>query len=363
MKRKEKDLKSPMKKPHDKHRGVRDDKHAGSVSKRSARAAGESVRMYRTLVESLQEGMAILDPEENIIFANDYFCTIFGYPKEDIIGMNLQKMVLPEEFRKVVEETEKRKEGISRQYELLIKRKDGELRNVVVSTAPWVNDKGEFQGTFEGVLDITDYKRAQEKLRESLEKTSSVLDSTTHAITRLVEARDSYTAGHQQRVTELACAIAREMDCSDEVIDGIHMAGLLHDIGKVAVPIEILSKPTTLTRDEFNIIKRHPQVGYDILKNIEFPWPVAQIILQHHERMNGTGYPAGLSGDEIMMEARILAVADVVEAVISHRPYRPAKGILEALQEISQNRNGAYDAHVVDVCVDLFTKKGFKFSE
>ncbi len=337
-------------------------KPPSSESKRVEKTLVESARMYRTLVESLQEGIAILDPDENIIFANDYFCKTFNYLKEEIIGMNLQEIVPKEEFKKVLQETAKRRNSITSKYELIIKRKDGKMRYIIVSTAPWVNDKGEFQGTFEGILDITDYKRTQEKLRKSLEKTIKILNSTTYAITHVLEARDPYTAGHQQRVTQLACAIAKDMALPDELVEGIRIAGLLHDIGKIAIPAEILGKPSGLTKDESNIIKNHPQVGYDILKTIEFPWPIARIILQHHERMDGSGYPAGLSGEEIMVEARILAISDVVEAMIYHRPYRPARGILEALQEISQNKNGCYDPEVVDVCVTLFTEKGFKFS-
>jgi len=350
------------KKSVDLDQGITELKLPSSESKRAEKTLVESARMYRTLVESLQEGIAILDPYENIIFANDYFCKIFNYLKEEIIGMNLREMVPKEEFKKVLQETAKRRNGITSKYELIIKRKDGKMRYIIISTVPWVNDKGEFQGTFEGILDITDYKRTQEKLRKSLEKTIKILNSTTYAITHLLEARDPYTTGHQQRVTQLACAIAKDMALPDELVEGIRIAGLLHDIGKIAIPAEILSKPSGLTKDESNIIKNHPQVGYDILKTIEFPWPIAQIILQHHERMDGSGYPAGLSGEEIMVEARILAISDVVEAMIYRRPYRPARGILEALQEISQNKNGCYDPEVVDVCLTLFTEKGFKFS-
>jgi putative nucleotidyltransferase with HDIG domain len=175
--------------------------------------------------------------------------------------------------------------------------------------------------------------------------------------------RDPYTAGHQARVTRLACAIAKETGLPDERIQGLNVAGTLHDLGKMYVPAEILSKPTRLTESEMMIIKAHPQAAYDILKGIEFPWPVAQIVLQHHERRDGSGYPQGLSGDDILLEARILAVADVVEAMASHRPYRPAHGIDKALEEISQNRDLLYDAGVVDACLKLFREKGFELDE
>jgi putative nucleotidyltransferase with HDIG domain len=176
--------------------------------------------------------------------------------------------------------------------------------------------------------------------------------------------RDPYTAGHQWRVTRLACAIAEEMGLPEERIEGIRMAGLIHDIGKMNVPAEILSKPGRLNHIEFDLIKLHPQNGHDVLNgSLEFPWPVAQIVLQHHERMDGSGYPAGLSGEQIILEARILGVADVVEAMASHRPYRPAHSIEDVLQEISQNRNVLYDHEVVDACLKLFTEKGFEFGQ
>jgi len=178
-----------------------------------------------------------------------------------------------------------------------------------------------------------------------------------------VEARDSYMVGHQRRVTDLACAIATEMNLSSRRINGLSMAGMIHDIGKIAVPEAILSKPTKLTAEEFIMIKTHPHVGYEILKEIDFPWPVAQIILQHHERMDGSGYPHGLAGEEILVEARILAVADVLEATSSDRPYRPAHSIDIALEENSRNRGILYDKYVVDACLKVFCEKGYKMQE
>jgi len=177
----------------------------------------------------------------------------------------------------------------------------------------------------------------------------------------IVESRDPYTAGHQRRVTDLACAIAIEMGLSQTQIDGIRMAASTHDIGKIYVPAEILSKSGKLAEIESSIIKTHPQVGYNVLKEIEFPYPVAQIVLQHHERMDGSGYPAGLTGDYILLEARILGVADVVEAMASHRPYRPAMGIDKALEEISRYKGMLYDPEAVDACLRLFADQRFKF--
>jgi HD-GYP domain-containing protein (c-di-GMP phosphodiesterase class II) len=162
-------------------------------------------------------------------------------------------------------------------------------------------------------------------------------------------------------VAELARAIASEMGLSEERIDGLYMAGIIHDLGKISVPAEILSKPGRLSDAEFQLVKTHPQVGYDILKNIEFPWPIAQITLQHHERLNGSGYPQGLSGEDMLLEAKILAVADVVEAMASHRPYRAALGLQKALNEIFQNQGILYDYTVVAACLRLFNEKKFFF--
>jgi putative nucleotidyltransferase with HDIG domain len=174
-----------------------------------------------------------------------------------------------------------------------------------------------------------------------------------------VETRDPYTAGHQRRVADLACAIASEMGLSQEQTEGIRMAAIVHDIGKISIPAEILCKPTKLTELEFQLIKVHPQSGHDILKEIPFPWPIARIVLEHHERMDGSGYPAGLGGEEISLDARILAVADVVEAIASHRPARPARELSAALAEITQHRETLYDPEVVDACNRLFHRRAY----
>jgi len=203
--------------------------------------------------------------------------------------------------------------------------------------------------------------RLEKELKQSACSLAKTLESTTEALTLILGKRDPYTASHQQRVSRLACAIARGLNLTDDNIEGIKVAGSLHDIGKVYVPAEILSKPSKLTESEFSIMKTHPQVGYDIIKSIKFPWPVAPVVLQHHERMNGTGYPHGLTGEMITMGAKILAVADVVEAMSSHRPYRPALGIDKALEEISKNRAILYDDNIAGVCLALFTNKNFSF--
>jgi len=202
-----------------------------------------------------------------------------------------------------------------------------------------------------GTGDARDYESIQ---REHGENT---IDAVIHAMSVIIETRDPYTAGHQQRVADLACAIAGEMKLSEWYRKGIRISGLVHDIGKLVVPAGILTKPGKLDQSEFNIIKTHPRTGYNILEMIEFPWPVNQSILQHHERLDGTGYPGGISGEDIILDAKILAVADVVEAISSRRSYHPALGLDCALEEISRGKGVLYDPRVVDACLRLFKKR------
>jgi len=221
------------------------------------------------------------------------------------------------------------------------------------------------QGSIGVVLTFTDVSqriKTEKELKLRRKKLQEALEATVQAMAFTIETRDPYTAGHQRRVTRLACAIAEEMGLPGNKIEGLRMAGDLHDIGKISVPAEILSKPGPISEVEYNVIKTHPQVGYEILKTIEFPWPIAQIVQQHHERMNGSGYPLGLKGNKILLEARILAVADVVEAMATHRPYHPAQPIEMALDEISNNKGKLYDFQVVEACLRLFKEKGFKLS-
>ena len=198
-------------------------------------------------------------------------------------------------------------------------------------------------------------------LKGKVKELKRAMDATIETMSKIVEAKDPYTAGHQQRVSQLATAIAKELNFSEDKIEGIRIASLIHDIGKIGLPTEILSKPNKLSDIEFSLIKEHSQIGYNILKSIDFSYPVAQIVFQHHERIDGSGYPQGLKDEDILLEARIVAVTDVVEAMSSHRPYRPALGIDKALEEISRNRGTLYDLKVVDACLKLFKEKGFKF--
>lgn len=203
--------------------------------------------------------------------------------------------------------------------------------------------------------------RLEQELVQSLIKFQIIVIQTVEAIASMAEMRDPYTAGHQRNVTRLACMLAEKMGLSNDRIEGIRVAGFLHDIGKIVVPVEILNKPGKLSEYEFNLIKSHSQAGYDILKQIDFPWPVAQIVLQHHERLNGSGYPAGLSAPDILLEAKILAVADVTEAMAAYRPYRPGLGVDKALEEMIGNKGVLYDPQAVEACIEVFTNDGFKF--
>ena len=201
----------------------------------------------------------------------------------------------------------------------------------------------------------------QETVDQRTAELQHLLEATISVITLMAEIRDPYTAGHQQRVAALSCAIARRMGLSKDTVRTIELAGILHDIGKIRVPIAVINRPGTLLETERELLKVHPKIGYDLLKTIPFPMPVADIVYQHHERMDGSGYPQGLKGDEIMLEARIVAVADVTEAQSSFRPYRPALGLEAALAEISENSGKIYDAKVVETCIAVFKKDGFSF--
>ncbi|HCL90544.1 MAG TPA: hypothetical protein DHW70_04410 [Candidatus Atribacteria bacterium] len=215
---------------------------------------------------------------------------------------------------------------------------------------------------------VTELKKAnimcnqlEKELKQTYKKLQKIIEGTANIITKVVETRDPYSIGHQQRVSKLATAIAQEMKLTQEKIEGTKIASLVHDIGKVNLPTEIISKPDKLIEVEFNLVKNYPRVGYDILRKVDFPWPIEEIVLQHQEKMDGSGYPRGLKGDEIYIEARILGVANVVEAMTSYKSYRPALSIDEALTEIAENKNILFDPKVVDTCIKLFKEKDFKF--
>ncbi|MBE9547366.1 MAG: PAS domain S-box protein [Proteobacteria bacterium] len=332
------------------------------TEERGARDKLEEAKLFESSILAAIPHAVIGLESRRIIFANDAVETVFGWKPDELIGKltrifyrtNEEYKEIARHFYPVLE----RQRTYSEEFPC--RRKDGGDIICMVSTSR-IGEILEERKIVVVYEDITARKRVQAELKQSFERLQMRLEETVNALASMTEKRDPYTAGHQQRVTQLACAIAKEMDLPEEQAKGIMVAATLHDIGKIYEPAEILSKPDLLTDIEFLMMKVHPDVGYEILKNIEFPWPVARIVRQHHERLDGSGYPDGLSGDNILLEARILAVADVVEAMASHRPYRSARGIKEALEEISKNRGILYDPEVVDVCLKLFKKKRFKF--
>lgn len=247
----------------------------------------------------------------------------------------------------------------SEKKQLLFKdRHEKELQKAHSLLETRVNEAtAELSRANEGLRKEVAYRRqTEQKLKDSLDKVKKTLDGTIAALASLAEKRDPYVAGHQLRVARLACAIAKVMGLSEDRIKGIGIAASMHDIGKICVPAELLSKPGRISEHEYGIIRAHPEIGYDILKVIDFPWPLAEIALQHHERIDGTGYPRGLKGDEMLLESRIIAVADVVEAMSSHRPYRPALGVGDAVREIRKYRGIRFDEAVVDACLTVLKK-------
>ena len=251
-------------------------------------------------------------------------------------------------------------DGTPYELELRAIRKDGETRICVARGVAELGLGGRAVRLFGSLQDITERKKSEESLKVTLESLRKAVNATIQVMVSAVERRDPYTSGHQSRSADLARAIASEMGLPKDKIEGIRVAGSIHDIGKLSIPAEILSKPTKLSAIELSLIQEHARQGYEVLKDVESPWPLAEIIHQHHERMDGSGYPRNLKGEEILIEARILTVADVVEAMASHRPYRPGLGIDAALNEIEKNRGILYDNAVADACLKLFREKGFQ---
>jgi PAS domain S-box-containing protein len=291
---------------------------------------------------------------------NPQFVKESGFSEEELLDEDSYKLVYSEDRKMLRENIIKNlKNSLCSPFEYRAIKKSGQLRWALqVVTSITYQGKRAILGN---IKDVSGLKQAQTRLKESYQRLQKTMQDTIKIIAKVVEVKDPYTAGHQQRVSQLSTCIAKELKLPKNKIEGIRIASLIHDIGKIGLPSEILSKPTKLTDIEFGLIKGHSQIGYDILESIDFSYPVAQIVLQHHERLNGSGYPNNLKGDKILLEARILGVADVVEAMSSHRPYRPALGIDAALEEISQNSGILYDPEVVDVCIRLIREKGFKF--
>jgi PAS domain S-box-containing protein len=322
----------------------------------------ESESRYRTLFESAGDAIFILDPATGrFIDVNHVACERLGYKREELLQLTPADIDSPEYATLVRKRIETLRQRGHLFFETVHVRQDG-------TSVPTELNSRIITYTGKPVVlsiarDITKRKHAEQELHNSYQQMQEMLVTTVNALASTVEMKDQYTAGHQPRVTQLACAIAAEMGLPEEQIEGIRMAGLIHDIGKIMVPAEILNKPGPLAEIQYEMVKMHPRAAFDILKGIKFQWPVAEIVLQHHERMDGSGYPQGLSGEKILLEARILTVANVVEAMVSHRPYRAAHDIKEALAEISKNKGILYDPVVVDACLKLFAEKRFTFDE
>ena len=299
---------------------------------------------FRNMIYSNADGILILDENSIVKFMNPAAESIFGTKAAHFVGQTFEHLIIPE---KPTELDITIGDGKTMEAEMRVMETEWEGQKVYLAS----------------LRDITDRKRMQQRLQLSLDNLIEVMDGTIRAMALAVEMRDPYTSGHQHRVAELAQAIAEEINLPAEAVEGVYMAASIHDIGKISLPAEILSKPGKLTEIELKMIQTHSKVGYDILKGIDFPWPIAQIVLQHHERMDGCGYPHGLGGNEILIESRIVGAADVVETMASHRPYRPAMGLDKALGEISTNKGKLYDEKVVNACLKLFNEKGFQFSE
>ncbi|MDD2353176.1 MAG: PAS domain S-box protein [Atribacterota bacterium] len=327
--------------------------------KKTEQELRERETLLTAVMDNLPIGIAIntVFPSVKFVYMNDKFVQIYQTTRKALSKLGAFWNVIYEDptfrsqIKKRVENDIANGDPKRMHWENIpLTRKGKETRYISAYNIP-IPGKDLFIST---VTDVTDINRSQEKLRKTM-------NAIIETISKISETRDPYTAGHQYRVHQLSVAIARELGLLREKIEAVRIAALIHDIGKIAIPSEILTKPSKLSEIEFSLIKSHPQTGFDILKDINFPYPIAQIVLQHHERINGSGYPNHLKGDKISLEAKIIGVADVVEAMSSHRPYREALGIDVALEEITQNKGILYDPEVVDVCIKLFREKGFKF--
>ena len=330
--------------------------------KRAERGLTESEEKFRKAFYTSPDSVNINRLEDGMyVSINPGFTTIMGYTEEDIIG----KTSIESNVWENIADRQRLVDGLLKErqvtnLEATFRMKGGDIRHGLMSAS--VIDLNGVPHILSITRDITDRKRAEEELQNTLKSLREAVGTTIQVMVTAVETRDPYTAGHQLRTTDLARAIATEMGLPHQQIEGIRMAGSIHDIGKLYIPAEILSKPARLSDIEFSLVKEHSQKGYEILKNVESSWPIAEIVYQHHERMDGSGYPRNLKGDDILIEARIIAVSDVVESMASHRPYRPTLGLNAALEEIENHRGTHYDADVVDACLKLFREKGFQFS-
>jgi PAS domain S-box-containing protein len=331
--------------------------------KQMENALKKSEENFRRSLDDSPLGVRISTIEGKTIYANNTILDIYGYESvEELQNTPLQERYTPESYAEYEERKKKRLRGEPgpSEYEISIIRKNGEIRHLhVFRKEIFWSGKKQSQVIYQ---DITLRRQAEEKLNETLENLRQSIKITIQVLGTASEAKDPYMAGHQRRVSDLARAIATEMKLSHDKIEAIRMASAIHDIGKISIPSEILCKPAILSDLEFSLVKNHPFYSYEIIKEVESPWPLADIVYQHHERLNGSGYPRGLKNGDILIESRILAVADVVEAMISYRPYRPALGMEIALAEIENNAGILYDRNAVDACLRLFREKNFQMA-
>jgi len=331
------------------------------VRKRTEDDLNRSQLRYAQLCEGVPLCVFEADRSGRITFANPYAFRRFGFTPDDFAaGVNALDTVIEADRERAADNMRRvmggEKLGFS---DYTARRKDGGTFPVMIHSMPMRRD-GRVVGLMGVIADVTEQRRAQTELAGALADLKQTLEGTVTALGATVELRDPYTAGHQRRVADMARAMSDGLGHTARDTEGVFVAALLHDLGKIAVPAEILTKPAPLTDTEYSLIKSHPSVGYDILAAVRFPWPVAAIVLQHHERMDGSGYPAGLCGDAIEPGARIIAVADTVEAMSSHRPYRAALGVDRALAHLRDKRGALFDSPAVDVCLDLFAKGALK---
>jgi PAS domain S-box-containing protein len=321
----------------------------------------KSEEEFRSLAESMPQIVWVTRKDGWNIYFNQQWVDYTGLTLEQSYGHGWNIPFHPDDQQRAMSawENATKNNGIY-SLECRLRRADGVYHWWLVRGVPLLDETGEIIKWFGTCTDIDGIKNAEKQLQDTLDNLKRAVNTTIQVMVSAVEVRDPYTSGHQARSADLALAIAGEMGLPPEKVEGIRMAGSIHDIGKISIPAEILSKPTKLSEIEFSLIKEHARKGYEMLKDVESPWPLAEIVHQHHERMDGSGYPRKLKGEEICMEARILTVADVVEAMASHRPYRPGLGIDAALNEIEKNRGTLYDKTVADACLRLFREKGFK---
>ncbi len=333
-----------------------------TARKRAEQALREGEERFRGMLEQNVSAMFVIE-EGKLAYVNRRAAEILGYSVEELVGAAMLDLVAESDRPDMAEAMSQLLSGeqktVERAFGAL--RKDGSLADLgghaILAT---LQGKKVILGMAQ---DIGEQKKAQAEIERYIGRLEQAMESTLRAVSSMVELRDPYTAGHERNVGELAAAIGAEMGLAEATVKGLRLAGYVHDIGKISVPAEILSKPSRLTPMEFELIKGHSQSGHDVLKDVDFPWPVAEVILQHHERLDGSGYPRQLKDGEIILEARIMAVADVVEAMSSHRPYRPGRGLNAALEEIEKNRGGIYDAQVVAACLRLFRDRGYKLPD